>query len=432
MLRLMISPFFAAMSHFVDDVNEILTKFRASNSEKSSEMLLDQLNQAFWLLYEDYRVLNVDGQERSMGLEEYLNAQRVFHNAGLIIIEQITKGVVPEAANEERSTNESGQPSPMETESAANQDAVSDDDGEQSDGELLIMHELSDDEMMSSLVNDSVEPEKFVANEQSGSPDDVQPSTGAIAVAADGSKVPKQRRQPAVDKRNRNGNRGGSNQNEVWRDINNLPYLQYEKIFRPLFELPKMTEPSVAKMDRVLNALTMVLKQAADSHLSTLPNHKMLIALVQNRIDETSRQIWLFQLDVEPTLDDLVNFLAKRSTFLKATQRHCESIAKCRQVQKEQKEQAAATTASTSQGAHSLLKKKKVICACCGSEHYLHRCDMFKTFKLADKVAVLKRNGLCMNCFSTAHKTQECKQGVCHRCNVKHNSLLCSRLHPHN
>lgn len=412
----------------MEDVTEILSKFRLSDDERSSEILLDQLNQAFWSVYEDYRILNDDNQERSMSLEQYLDAQRIFHDAGLLIIEQITKREVPKASNDdEQLSNVSGQPSSMDTRSAANQDAVSD----EGDSELLIVHESSDDEMMSSLVNDSVGAEKVAVIEQIGASNDAQSSTGAKAVVAAESKVavPKQRKLPVVDKC---GNRTESDETEEWRDFNSLPYLQCEQILRPLFQLPTKSDPNVANMNRVLDAITMVLKQAADLHVSTVQNQKMLIALIQSRMDETSRQIWLFHLDAEPTLNDLVNFLMKRSTFLKAKQSHCESVSKNRQ---EQREQPAATSPTTSHEAHSLphmSKKPKVACACCGAQHYLHRCDMFKALKLADRAAVLKRKGLCMNCFSTTHKIHDCRQGVCRRCNVKHNSLLCSRLHSNN
>lgn len=400
----------------MDEVTEILSKVRLSDNKSSSEILLDQLNQAFWSVYEDYRISNVDEQARSMSLEQYLNAQRVFHDAGLIIIEQITKREVSIASNDNGQLgNSSGQPSSMEMESAAKQDDVSD-ESEQSDSELLTVHVSSDDEMTRDLVNDSV----------GASSNDAQSSTGAKAV------VPKQREPPVVDEFNGNEYCAESIEIEGWRDINNLPYLQYEKIVRPLFQLPMKIEANVANVDRVLNAITTVLKQAADLHVSTMQNQKMLIALIQSRMDETSRQIWLFQLDAEPTLNDLVNFLKKRSIFLKATERHRESVSKNRQ---ERREQVATTSPTTSQGASSLplmFKKQKVACACCGDEHFLHRCEMFKALKIADRAAILKRKGLCFNCFSAVHKIQECRQGVCRRCSVKHNSLLCSRQQSNN
>lgn len=394
---------------FVDEVEEMLRKLRLHENNEMPELLLEQLNSAFWSLFEENRLLNGEEREHPEIVARYLEAQRLYHSAGLEMIGQIADSSVVEETTVER----------METDAAV-QSITDTRQQVQIDEDLLkINPPKSIEEQASALIEQAIQAE--AAGEAIGGD---RPPTEQLPSQPDKSKgaIPK-----LVLAHGTNYNDGWENEEPIpMRGLHDLPYVQYERIVRPFFELPKMTEPNPASLSGILDAITAVRATARELDFSIAQSTKMLIALIQHKMDNTSKEIWAFQLEhLDPSLDQLVNFLVKRSERLRS-ERTSLGIAQ----RNREREAQANQPGPSSQGATALppAKKKKTVCAHCHQEHFLHRCEMFKKLNLADKMAVLKRNTLCINCFSPAHATQVCKQGVCKRCNLKHNSLLCSKL----
>lgn len=137
----------------------------------------------------------------------------------------------------------------------------------------------------------------------------------------------------------------------------------------------------------------------------------------------------------EPTLEQLMDFLVKRSNRIEVHERpstsgQAQGATTKRSVSSKgavprASSAISAGSAAADQPSTSTGKKHKPICIECQGAHYLHKCDRFKSMTMAQKRAFLDYNRLCHNCFSSSHTTGQCKQGVCKRCGTKHNSLLC-------
>lgn len=398
---------------FIDEVEEMLRKLRLNEKAEMPELLLEQLNSAFWSLFEENKLLNEEEREHPEVVARYLDAQRLYHRAGLEMIGQIADCLVEKQSNDgavEEQTDEQ-----METDAAV-QSITDTRQQVQIDEDLLKLNPPKTIvEQASAMIEQAMQEEAAGGG---------QPPAEQLAIQPDTSKgaIPKLVRAD------------GTNYNDGWEDeepipmrsLHDLPYEQYERIVRPFFELSKMSEPNPASLNDILEAIAAVRATATELNFSIAQSTNMLIALIQHKMDSTSKEIWSFQLEhEEPSLDQLVSFLLKRSERLRS-ERTSFGIAQ----RNREREAQASQPGPSSQGATALppAKKKKTVCPYCHQDHFLHRCDMFKKLGLADKMAVLKRNTLCINCFSPAHATQVCKQGVCKRCNLKHNSLLCSKL----
>lgn len=399
----------------------MLRKLRLGESEKSPEMLLDQLNQAFWSVFEDNRLLNEEEKEPEQW-GHYVKAQRLYHNAGLVIIGEIAA---------QMPTGDSGGMEPLVEENASL--PIEQTEGEQKDEPMQGAEDeqpilvQSPQYRLPAIQFDS---DLLVVNQPSerapqifGLAENNEPatvhSTGAIpkvrAVETEDEVIIELQAQPLPD-------------------MSTLPYSHYERLMRPFLNLPRLEgEPSERSLEMFRDAINQALNRAGALHVSLEPQTKMFVALIQHKLDSTSRQLWAWQMDgKEPNFDDMLEFLAKRMSRMRDERANNNNEIGAGSMATNARRIDEPVAGPSGAGSSSVSKKKRVVCSHCGSDHYLHRCEMFKCLSLPAKMAVLKRNNLCLNCFSATHKTGDCKQGVCKRCNLKHNSLLCSKLESNN
>ncbi|XP_075150473.1 uncharacterized protein LOC142224575 [Haematobia irritans] len=67
----------------------------------------------------------------------------------------------------------------------------------------------------------------------------------------------------------------------------------------------------------------------------------------------------------------------------------------------------------------------KISCFACSQDHFLKNCNKFLRMSQEDRFAVIKKNNLCINCFSNRHRLNQCSSKLsCERCKLRHNTLL--------
>lgn len=64
-------------------------------------------------------------------------------------------------------------------------------------------------------------------------------------------------------------------------------------------------------------------------------------------------------------------------------------------------------------------------CLFCSGCHSIFKCDAFLKKKVEDRIEWARNGKMCLNCFSSTHKTHDCKSKfTCRTCSKKHNSVL--------
>ncbi|XP_075157510.1 uncharacterized protein LOC142230767 [Haematobia irritans] len=68
---------------------------------------------------------------------------------------------------------------------------------------------------------------------------------------------------------------------------------------------------------------------------------------------------------------------------------------------------------------------QRITCFACSQDHFLKSCEKFLKMSPEERFMVVKRNNLCLNCFSSNHRLNQCSSRYsCDKCNSRHNSLL--------
>lgn len=383
---------------FMNNVNELMSQLRIEGNANAVPTL-ESLNALFLSFNEDMRLIS--DEEREIQHKKQLEAQRLFFSAGLEIIDRITSNsnrpTVP-TREEEIMQVEIVNNVPISTEHQAIQGAASLEAQMKQNSTVLeqsqlpVQQQLPDQKQLTTPV---LEPD-----EQWGEMEEPTP--------------------PPTNLRLESSSNEQSNQVSDWTS---LPYIDYEDLFRPLFVLQPMERVDEFALNMILVTITDIQERAKDLNYSLEKEIPMIIAFSQSRLDTTSRSLWMWQLDrAEPSINDFINFLVKRSKRVEPYEKSA-----VRSVQSSPRTLMPSELPSTSQQA----KKSKIVCAYCHGGHYLHKCEYFKTLALKAKRTTLDQARLCHNCFSAAHLTGACKQGVCKRCNAKHNSILCPKGNNH-
>ncbi|GFR01909.1 uncharacterized protein TNCT_37621 [Trichonephila clavata] len=113
-----------------------------------------------------------------------------------------------------------------------------------------------------------------------------------------------------------------------------------------------------------------------------------------------------------PKWDDFMDFLLKRCLILENIQTN----------------NAIAVPSERSNKTKSFLAKlDPVNCVICKQQpHPVFRCKKFNDLSVNERFNSVKKNNLCINCFSSSHRVALCKSPrSCPNCSKRHNSLLC-------
>jgi len=131
---------------------------------------------------------------------------------------------------------------------------------------------------------------------------------------------------------------------------------------------------------------------------------------VSTRLDKTTVTDWENSISSTksfPTYQEMHTFLANCSFAVK--DRKSETGNK--EIPKKQIERKSFTTAKTG-------------CVVCDNEHFLNQCSTFKEKKAQARFDIVKKNRLCLGCFSPEHSSAQCNSKYHCLCGKNHHALL--------
>lgn len=212
-----------------------------------------------------------------------------------------------------------------------------------------------------------------------------------------------------------------------------IPYEQMVTILKPILGLPTINTVTESLIQEVILKSQLVYENAAAKGFVLGNESKMVIAIIESKLDFQTRAMWNWELAEsrqEPTIDMLVNFLLKRQRRIMPEERGAAAM-----HHNEEQGAAALPPFRAEERRAALMQYRPVedgnraepanYCAYCKGMHKMCKCKEFKRLNLRGRWDILEHLPVCINCFSRTHLTGACQEGVCRKCNIKHNSLLC-------
>lgn len=217
-----------------------------------------------------------------------------------------------------------------------------------------------------------------------------------------------------------------------------------------LTKLPVMPERArAADIGMVRDNLQQVLQVADDMRMPTCYLEPLILARFGSLLNAEMNRLWTFERRMRhgATMALFREFLAttQEQQLEQQASRNQPSSSAALHVQgtptspamhrgRTMQRQAAHSNASTPMGSRSSTPMgsrpttpvgSRDKCAYCDGPHKMIRCQPFKDIELVSRIQFVNTRRLCQNCFSNAHRADNCPNGPCFKCFTKHNSVLC-------
>lgn len=206
-----------------------------------------------------------------------------------------------------------------------------------------------------------------------------------------------------------------------------------------LLNLPSVTHKSADELKKLLDVAEGSIKGLKDLNCDAEQYDIWLVHLVSEKLDCDTRESWEISQENKidfPKYSELTAFLEGRIISLERahvdmSKREDSGNPK---VEKKLKSLCHATTADggkpgTSQnnihGNQSKNQKKKLSCPFCNKNHWGSSCPQLRALSVSKRRELVKRQKLCINCFSKDHEMTACPvSGRCFLCSGKHFTIL--------
>ncbi|XP_076230305.1 uncharacterized protein LOC143176843, partial [Nomia melanderi] len=189
---------------------------------------------------------------------------------------------------------------------------------------------------------------------------------------------------------------------------------------KALFELAEVTRETPANLRFLAEQAQMHAKALETIGLPVMQWDAILVYLIGKKLDKNTRRGWERTLedDEMPTFEQLLKFINKQARGEELDRDF--STTSRRNIHQERSQGARIN----SRGQTFLATTKARDCVMCKDSHEIYQCKHFLQATIRDRLELIKRNKLCLNCFRANHMAINCQASGCKRCNQKHNTLL--------
>lgn len=213
---------------------------------------------------------------------------------------------------------------------------------------------------------------------------------------------------------------------------------------RKIHELKPMRAASGEDLSESLYAVRNARRNLQSMLQSESLSDYQFLHQLESILDDDSKREWEMRRDTNilPTLDEMFEFLERRTMFLSSLSGGAGRIATTDQKVAASVESSNRTINNVvnqsfqnrrnNQNIGSRPAKSNWVstekCVKCGKNCYaLFRCNEFGALTLAERARFVADKNLCRICFSNRHKTETCEKNGCQKsdCGERHNSYLC-------
>lgn len=211
-------------------------------------------------------------------------------------------------------------------------------------------------------------------------------------------------------------------------------YAQFNDIIEPILSIRPIHIVSEKLVNIIIERIRQSYKLAASGKFSLQQQEKMIIACVENKFDESTRQLWKWHLitsKCEPNTDMLIEFLLLRieRKELLPINRATKAPRGAENPTPLSRSESINRPAGPPQQVTTLRNLADTICPLCKQRHKLCHCEQFRQMTIEYRWNFIEQANLCVNCLYKGHTSSVCLANCCTYCNKKHNSLLCTKTH---
>ncbi|XP_055604027.1 uncharacterized protein LOC129752265 [Uranotaenia lowii] len=181
-----------------------------------------------------------------------------------------------------------------------------------------------------------------------------------------------------------------------------------------LFAVNSMKEESYEELNRVVKIFETTLMMLQKVDVQTEGMSTILQHMVCQLLDSATLHHWECHHNSKevPTYRQLIEFLKSRCMVLR-------NISLGNSSPQEQRIHTRFQTVS-----HTGAQQKFSCPFCEESMHSVFKCAKFAEMKVSDRVELVKKRSLCLNCLSPGHIARFCIKGSCQSCGRGHHTLL--------
>lgn len=223
---------------------------------------------------------------------------------------------------------------------------------------------------------------------------------------------------------------------EAWARLKQLysrPYQASKELLWKFYNLPKLEHATGGILQKFSNVTHEVIRSLRAMEYNVDHLDVIFVHGIHDRLDpETSKEWELYRKSETPTIQEMLDFLdrqAKALSGVKYAEKKSTNDGKKRasnnRFERNDNKKSRVDDSKSSESKGEKFEQKKG-CWLCKEDHILTRCPKIKAMSFYDRKRYVREQELCNNCFKPNHRAAQCLAGPCNRCNVKHNSLLCS------
>nr|XP_034195039.1 uncharacterized protein LOC117611213 [Osmia lignaria] len=200
----------------------------------------------------------------------------------------------------------------------------------------------------------------------------------------------------------------------------NKPRQIVQSHLKILFELTEVTRDTPANLRSLAEQAQMHVEALATLGQPTTQWDAILVYLIGKKLDKNTRRGWerTLEIDEMPTFEQLLKFINKQA-------RGEELETEVPTTSRGNAGQDRFQRSRVSSKGHTYVAMANVNkCVMCKDNHEIYQCKQFLQAAVRDRLDVIKRSRLCLNCFRSNHLVNNCHANGCKKCNQKHNTLL--------
>lgn len=187
-----------------------------------------------------------------------------------------------------------------------------------------------------------------------------------------------------------------------------------------IFEHPKLNCESHKGLRNLYDTVTKHLRSLKSLGEKTESWDRLIIYILANKFDSVTRRDWEnFSIKGDlPSLDDLNKFLKSK----------CEILEKI-ELTFQEKNPLHRNKRPGSHGFVAVKNNTDYECYYCKRNHSIFKCESFLNLSVNQRIDVVKKLRLCLNCLRPSHPSWKCKLNKCLKCHKTHNTILHSNTY---